>query len=128
MRLITISRRYGAGGGEVAARLGRALGWELLDHELLHRAAQLEHLPDADLEVLDEQAVGLSDRFRIASEARALHSRSCRGGSPGGPAGKRDSGRPGHAPARGRELRCPQSAAGGPQGLENPADGGDRGP
>ena len=41
------------------------LGWELLDHELLHRAAQLEHLPDADLEVLDEQAVGLSDRFRI---------------------------------------------------------------
>jgi cytidylate kinase len=65
MRLITISREYGAGGGELAARLARALGWELLDHELLHRAAQLEHLPDAELEALDEQAVSLSDRFRI---------------------------------------------------------------
>jgi CMP/dCMP kinase len=65
MRLITISREYGAGGGEVASRLAHALGWELLDHELLHRAAQLEHLPDADLEALDEQAVSLSDRFRL---------------------------------------------------------------
>jgi cytidylate kinase len=41
------------------------LGWELLDHELLHRAAQLEHLPDSELEALDEQAISLSDRFRL---------------------------------------------------------------
>lgn len=34
MRLITISREYGAGGGEVAARLADLLGWELLDCEL----------------------------------------------------------------------------------------------
>jgi len=39
MKLITISREYGAGGREVAAELSRALGWESLDHELLHRAA-----------------------------------------------------------------------------------------
>ena len=50
MKLITISREYGAGGGEVARLLAKTLGWELLDRELLHRAAELEHVPDADLE------------------------------------------------------------------------------
>jgi cytidylate kinase len=65
MRLITVSREYGAGGGEVARRLAEVLGWELLDHELLHRAARLEHLPDSELEALDEQAISLSDRFRL---------------------------------------------------------------
>jgi len=65
MKLITVSREYGAGGGEVASRLAIALGWDVLDHELLHRAAQLEHLPDSELEALDEQAVSLADRFRL---------------------------------------------------------------
>jgi CMP/dCMP kinase len=65
MRLITITRAYGAGGREVAARLAHALGWDLLDHELLHRAAQLEHLPDAELEALDEQAISLTERFKL---------------------------------------------------------------
>src|SRR5438045_3155743 len=39
MNVITVSREYGAGGGEVARRLAEALGWELLDRELLHQAA-----------------------------------------------------------------------------------------
>jgi CMP/dCMP kinase len=65
MGLITISREYGAGGGELGARLAQTLGWKLLDHELLHRAAQVEHVSDAELEAVDEQAVSLSERFRI---------------------------------------------------------------
>jgi CMP/dCMP kinase len=65
MNVITVSREYGAGGGEVAQRLAQLLGWELLDRELLHRAAAVEHVPDADLERLDEKAVGLADRFRL---------------------------------------------------------------
>jgi CMP/dCMP kinase len=65
MKWITVSREYGAGGGEVAGRLARELGWNLFDRELLHRAAQLEHLPDAELEAIDEQAVSLTDRFRL---------------------------------------------------------------
>jgi CMP/dCMP kinase len=65
MRVVTVSREYGAGGGEVAQGLARALGWELLDRELLHRAAAVEHVPDADLERLDEKAVGLADRLRL---------------------------------------------------------------
>lgn len=65
MNAITISRDYGAGGAEVAAKLAAALGWELLDRELLHQAAALEHLPDAELERLDEHEIGLLDRFRL---------------------------------------------------------------
>jgi cytidylate kinase len=64
MRVITVSREYGAGGGEVGRRLAEVLGWELLDRELLHQAAAVESVPDADLERLDEQALGLADRFR----------------------------------------------------------------
>jgi cytidylate kinase len=65
MNVITVTRDYGAGGYELARRLTDALGWELLDRELLHRAAELEHLPDAELERLDEKAITLADRFRL---------------------------------------------------------------
>jgi cytidylate kinase len=65
MNVITVSREYGAGGGEVARRLAEALGWELLDRELLHRAAAIEDIPDAELEQLDEKALSLTDRFRL---------------------------------------------------------------
>ena len=65
MKVITITREYGAGGGEVARRLADALGWELLDRELLHQAAEIEHVPDAELERLDEKAVSMADRFSL---------------------------------------------------------------
>jgi cytidylate kinase len=65
VKVITVSREYGAGGGEVARRLAAALGWELLDRELLHQAAAVEHIPDADLERFDEKAIGMTDRFRL---------------------------------------------------------------
>ena len=48
MKVITITREYGAGGGEVARKLAERLGWELLDRELLHQAAEIEHVPDAE--------------------------------------------------------------------------------
>ncbi|MCI0456746.1 MAG: cytidylate kinase-like family protein [Gemmataceae bacterium] len=67
MKVITVSREYGAGGGEVARCLAQALGWELLDHELLHQAAAVEHVPDAELERLDEKALSMADRFRLHS-------------------------------------------------------------
>jgi cytidylate kinase len=65
MNVLTVSREYGAGGGEVARRLAEALGWELLDRELLHRAAAIEEVPDAELERLDEKALSMVDRFRL---------------------------------------------------------------
>jgi CMP/dCMP kinase len=65
MNVITVTREYGAGGYEVAHRLAEVLGWELLDRQLLYQAAAVEHLPDADLERLDEKAVRMTDRFRL---------------------------------------------------------------
>ena len=65
MNVLTVSREYGAGGYEVAHRLAEVLGWELLDRELLHRAAAVAHLPDAELERLDEKAISMADRFRL---------------------------------------------------------------
>jgi cytidylate kinase len=65
MNVVTVSREYGAGGGEVSRLLAEALGWELLDRELLHQAAAVERVPDADLERLDEKAVSTADRFRL---------------------------------------------------------------
>lgn len=35
MRAITISREYGSGGDEIAARLARRLGWQLIDHGVI---------------------------------------------------------------------------------------------
>jgi cytidylate kinase len=65
MNVITVSREYGAGGGEVARRLAERLGWELLDRELLTQAAAVERMVDADIEALDEQALTLVDRLRL---------------------------------------------------------------
>lgn len=65
MNVITVTRDFGAGGYDVAHRLAEQLGWELLDRELLHRAAAVEHLPDAELERLDEKAMSMADRFRL---------------------------------------------------------------
>lgn len=74
MNAITVTREYGAGGYEVAHRLAELLGWELLDRQLLHQAAAVEHLPDAELERLDEKAIRMADRFRLhPPHERYLH-------------------------------------------------------
>jgi cytidylate kinase len=65
MKVITIAREYGAGGGEVARKLAEALGWEVLDRQWLHRVAEVEHVSDAELERLDEKAITMADRFRL---------------------------------------------------------------
>ena len=75
MNVITITREYGAGGGELARRLAESLGWELLDRELLHQAADSERVPDAELERLDEKAISMADRFSLHPPHRHyLHS------------------------------------------------------
>jgi cytidylate kinase len=39
MSIITISRLYGSGGSEVAARVAENLGWSLLDNEVVDTVA-----------------------------------------------------------------------------------------
>jgi hypothetical protein len=61
MRAITISREYGSGGGEIATRLARRLGWQLMDHAMI--------LTDLELEV-----VSLATCFtRVLSEKKGLN-------------------------------------------------------
>jgi hypothetical protein len=53
---VAISREAGAGGGEIAAQLGRELGWEVLDRSLLDRVAERFHDPRLMLDLVDETA------------------------------------------------------------------------
>jgi cytidylate kinase len=63
MNVITLSREYGAGGEEIAQGLARVLGWQILDRELLHEAAQIAHVPESDIERLDEQPAAKGERL-----------------------------------------------------------------
>jgi CMP/dCMP kinase len=40
IRTVTISREYGSGGGEIASRLARRLGWDLVDHAIVEHTAR----------------------------------------------------------------------------------------
>jgi cytidylate kinase len=59
MRAITISREYGSGGGEIATRLARYLGWQLIDHEIVERVASEMGTSIEAAEARDERTEGL---------------------------------------------------------------------
>ena len=40
IRIITVDREYGSGGGVVAQRLAQRLGWELVDHQIVVEIAR----------------------------------------------------------------------------------------
>lgn len=69
MRAITISREYGSGGGEVAARLAVRLGWQLIDHEVVARVAQELGVSIAEAEAYDERTEGLVSRILSSMQA-----------------------------------------------------------
>jgi cytidylate kinase len=54
VRYITFSREAGAGASLVAAAVGRKLGWEVLDKNLLDQVADRFRLPRPMLELVDE--------------------------------------------------------------------------
>lgn len=54
MRAVTISREYGSGGGEIAARLAQRLGWHLIDHEAVLRIANDLGVSEEEAEAHDE--------------------------------------------------------------------------
>ena len=65
--LITISREYGAGGSEVAARVARSLGWRVVDNELVERVAARAGLAPEDVARREERVSTFIERL-----ARAL--------------------------------------------------------
>ena len=54
--LITLSREYGAGAGDLAQRLGAALGWPVLDAGIPLAVAQRLGIPEDSLDEWDEHA------------------------------------------------------------------------
>ncbi len=63
MRAVTVSREYGSGGGEIAARLAQRLGWRLIDHDIVERVALEMGVSTEEAEARDEQAEGLLSRI-----------------------------------------------------------------
>lgn len=59
VRAITISREYGSGGGEIAARLANRLGWQLIDHHIVVEIAKLLGETVEETQARDEHAPGL---------------------------------------------------------------------
>jgi shikimate kinase len=55
IRILTIEREYGSGGGEIAHLLAERLGWKLWDQLLTEEIARLAECPKALVEVREER-------------------------------------------------------------------------
>jgi hypothetical protein len=53
---VTMARQHGAGGAELASRVGAALGWPVLDHEVVDLIAAHLHVNPSMVELLEEDA------------------------------------------------------------------------
>jgi cytidylate kinase len=54
MCAITFSREYGSGGGEIASRVARRLGWRLIDHAIVEHTAREMGTSTQEAEAFDE--------------------------------------------------------------------------
>ncbi len=61
--VITITRQYASGGSDVALRLARQLGWEVIDNEFVDEVARRAGLPVEEVAERDERAPGLLERL-----------------------------------------------------------------
>lgn len=61
--IITISRMFGSGGSDVAARVARQLKWSLLDNAVVDEVAQRLGLSRAEVSSLEERVPSLSERI-----------------------------------------------------------------
>lgn len=55
IRIVTIEREYGCGGGEIAEQLAKRLGWKLWDQLLTEEIARLANCPKAEVECREER-------------------------------------------------------------------------
>ena len=58
IKIITIEREYGSGGGEIAKLLATRMGWKLWDQLLTEEIARLANCPKAVVERRDRSAPG----------------------------------------------------------------------
>jgi cytidylate kinase len=64
--IITISRQFGAGGSEVARRVAEALGWRVVDNELIDRVAERAGLSPEEVAQREERAPDFIERLTRA--------------------------------------------------------------
>jgi cytidylate kinase len=69
MRVVTISREYGSGGGEIARRLAARLDWQLVDHEVVARVARELGMSVDEAAERDERAESFAERLLIGLQA-----------------------------------------------------------
>lgn len=55
IKIVTVEREYGCGGGEIAQRLANHLGWKLWDHLLTEEIARLANCSKAVVEQREER-------------------------------------------------------------------------
>jgi len=61
--IITISRMFGSGGSDVAARVARHLGWTLLDNAMVDEVAARLGVSRAEVSSLEERVPSLAERI-----------------------------------------------------------------
>jgi cytidylate kinase len=75
IRLITISREFGAGGSELGVLLGESLGWPVLDHELVGKLAARLSCDEGEVVAMDEHAPSFLERLAAVATVTAPESR-----------------------------------------------------
>jgi cytidylate kinase len=66
MSIITISRMYGSGGSNVAARVADAMGWSLLDNAVIDEVAARTGLSVSEVAAREERRPSLAERVATA--------------------------------------------------------------
>ena len=61
--LITVSRRFGAGGSEVAGRVAETLGWRVVDNAFIDQVAERAGLPPEEVARREERTPSFMDRL-----------------------------------------------------------------
>lgn len=61
--VITLSRQYGSGGSEVARRVAEALGWQVVDNELVEQVAARAGMTPEEVAEREERAPSFVERL-----------------------------------------------------------------
>ena len=63
MQIVTVSRMYGSGGSEVAAKVAQRLGWTLLDNEIVEEVAERLGITAAEVSAREERVSSAEERL-----------------------------------------------------------------
>jgi cytidylate kinase len=63
--MVTISREFGSGGGDIAARLAELLHWPLVERDLVRRVAERLGVSEQEVAERDEHVAGIAERVGI---------------------------------------------------------------